>query len=107
MQKGNAIMKQVLLACTILSACAQPTAPDPEIAKTEIEQTFLAFAEAVKTGDVEKATSLYADRNDFYWIERGGVEYQDVSAARASLERLRTNDFDICLLYTSPSPRDA
>ena len=92
-------MKKIIISAALLSACSAPQATDPASVKQEVNASLAAFANAVNEGDVETAAAFYHEGQDFYWVERGQLQYDNAGAAKTSLLSLADNGFDADVKY--------
>lgn len=97
MQRLNAAL---FTPAIILASCTASDALDPQQTEQEIRTWLYGYADAINEGDLERAASYYADSTDFYWIERGGLQYDSAQAARASLNALAESGMTINVRYT-------
>jgi len=88
------------VSSAVLVSCAQSKPVDPQQAEQEIRIWLSGYADAINSGDIDKAGSYYSDGAGFYWIERGGLQYESAEAARTSLSSLAKSGLNIDVKYT-------
>ena len=105
--KKNQILAGLFLAGITLGACtddytdwANPQSNSPEEAAAKYEISFAAGADAVI--DMDKFYSTIEEEAQ----KTDSVEIAALSSSNSEVASIKVNSINICLLYTSPSPRD-
>ena len=81
-----------IAAALLLLACqAKPAAaPDQQAADaavtTSVTALIVSWAKAGSDGDWDALVNLYADNDDFVWVERGQIRYANHAAVVSGLE---------------------
>ncbi len=86
-------MRVIAIAVSLLLLACQPkpaATPDQEVADAEVGTAVTglveSWAKAGTDGDWDALANLYADNEDFTWVERGQVRYPNHAAVVAGLE---------------------
>ncbi len=87
-----------LLVALCLTGCTAAT--DTSSVEEEVRATLVAYSAAINAGDAAAAGAFYDDEGDFYWVERGRVQYKNADEARESMKNLADSDFDVTIMMT-------
>lgn len=91
----------VFLLLLFPAACAddnRSAGNNPGAVKADAVAAVREFASAISAGNLERAGKIYDGSGDFYWIDRGRLQYENAAGARNSLLSFAGQDAEISMV---------